>query len=111
MAKEEMIEFEGVVTFVLPDTRYRVMLDNGAEVIAYVSGKMKLGRIKVLTGELASDPAFLAAFRNEQVGFVFQDHHLLPQCTVLENVLVPTLAARGAGRDRGAFLGRDPADR
>ena len=51
MAKEEMIEFEGVVTFVLPDTRYRVMLDNGAEVIAYVSGKMKLGRIKVLTGD------------------------------------------------------------
>jgi lipoprotein-releasing system ATP-binding protein len=36
-------------------------------------------------------PAELAAFRNRQVGFVFQDHCLLPQCTVLENVLVPTL--------------------
>jgi len=36
-------------------------------------------------------PASLAAFRNEQIGFVFQDHCLLPQCTVLENVLVPTL--------------------
>jgi lipoprotein-releasing system ATP-binding protein len=35
----------------------------------------------------------LAAFRNKQVGFVFQDHCLLPQCSVLENVLVPTLAA------------------
>ena len=34
----------------------------------------------------------LAAFRNHKIGFVFQDHHLLPQCTVLENVLVPTLA-------------------
>lgn len=33
----------------------------------------------------------LAAFRNQRVGFVFQDHHLLPQCSVLENVLVPTL--------------------
>lgn len=33
----------------------------------------------------------LAAFRNRRVGFVFQDHHLLPQCSVLENVLVPTL--------------------
>lgn len=35
----------------------------------------------------------LAAFRNKQIGFLFQDHCLLPQCTVLENVLVPTLVA------------------
>jgi lipoprotein-releasing system ATP-binding protein len=36
-----------------------------------------------------------AAFRNDRIGFVFQDHSLLPQCTVLENVLVPTLVAPG----------------
>jgi lipoprotein-releasing system ATP-binding protein len=36
----------------------------------------------------------LADFRNRHVGFVFQDHHLLPQCSVLENVLIPTLVAR-----------------
>ena len=35
----------------------------------------------------------LAAFRNQSIGFVFQDHCLLPQCTVLENVLIPTLVA------------------
>jgi lipoprotein-releasing system ATP-binding protein len=40
------------------------------------------------------DAVALAAFRNEQIGFVFQDHCLLPQCSVLENVLVPTLVAR-----------------
>ncbi len=40
-----------------------------------------------------------AKFRNETVGFVFQDHHLLPQCTVLENVLIPTLAAAKPASD------------
>lgn len=38
------------------------------------------------------DEPHLAAFRNHRIGFVFQDHHLLPQCSVLENVLLPTLA-------------------
>src|SRR5262249_7789871 len=38
------------------------------------------------------DEPRLAAFRRNNVGFVFQEHHLLPQCTVLENVLVPFLA-------------------
>lgn len=37
-------------------------------------------------------PPELARFRNQRIGFVFQDHHLLPQCTVLENVLLPSLA-------------------
>jgi lipoprotein-releasing system ATP-binding protein len=42
--------------------------------------------------------AELAAFRNRQVGFVFQDHCLLPQCTVLENVLTPALVTGDASR-------------
>jgi lipoprotein-releasing system ATP-binding protein len=43
-------------------------------------------------------PKAMAEFRNAEVGFVFQDHCLLPQCSVLENVLVPTLvASNGAG--------------
>ena len=37
-------------------------------------------------------PADLARFRAERIGFVFQDHHLLPQCTAIENVLLPRLA-------------------
>ena len=41
----------------------------------------------------------LAAFRNKEIGFVFQDHCLLPQCTVLENVLTPTLVAPPNGDD------------
>ena len=46
-------------------------------------------------------PDDLAAFRNSSIGFVFQDHCLLPQCTVLENVLIPTLVARD-GQDAAA---------
>ena len=48
----------------------------------------------------------LAAFRNSRVGFVFQDHLLLPQCTVLENVLVPTLVSKpdAAVRKRASSL-------
>jgi lipoprotein-releasing system ATP-binding protein len=38
--------------------------------------------------------AELARFRNRRIGFIFQDHHLLPQCSLLENVLLPTLANR-----------------
>ncbi|MFM8393926.1 MAG: ABC transporter ATP-binding protein [Acidobacteriota bacterium] len=41
----------------------------------------------------------MASFRNRRIGFVFQDHHLLAQCSVLENVLLPTLVAPPAGVD------------
>jgi lipoprotein-releasing system ATP-binding protein len=43
----------------------------------------------------AADESSLAAWRQGSVGFVFQEHHLLPQCTVLENVLIPRLAGPG----------------
>ncbi len=45
----------------------------------------------------ARNDAQLAGFRNAKIGFIFQDHHLLPQCDVLENVLIPALAGKGAG--------------
>ncbi|HET7322124.1 MAG TPA: translation initiation factor IF-1 [Longimicrobiaceae bacterium] len=51
MAKEEGIEVEGVVTDVLPDRRYRVLLENGATVLAYGAGKMSKFKIRVLQGD------------------------------------------------------------
>lgn len=46
----------------------------------------------------------LAVFRNREVGFVFQDHYLLPQCSVLENVLIPTLVSGGGHEERARKL-------
>jgi translation initiation factor IF-1 len=51
MAKEELITFEGVVTEVLPDAKFRVELENGHEVIAYTAGKMRKFRIKTIAGD------------------------------------------------------------
>jgi translation initiation factor IF-1 len=51
MAKQEAIEMEGVVTDVLPDRNYRVLLDNGHTVLAYAAGKMSKFRIRVLVGD------------------------------------------------------------
>ena len=51
MAKEELIEMMGVVNEVLPDTRFRVTLENGHQLIAYSAGKMRKNRIRVLAGD------------------------------------------------------------
>ncbi len=54
MAKEEGIEMEGVVTEVLPDRNYRVLLDNGHSILAYAAGKMSKFKIRVLEGDRVS---------------------------------------------------------
>ena len=51
MAKEELMQFDGLVTEILPDARFRVQLDAGHEVVVYTAGKMKRNRIKTLTGD------------------------------------------------------------
>jgi translation initiation factor IF-1 len=51
LAKEELIEMDGVVQEVLPNTQFRVGLTNGANVLAYASGKMRQRRIRILAGD------------------------------------------------------------
>lgn len=51
MAKEDVIEFSGEVTEVLPNTMFRVLLENGHTILAHISGKMKKNRIRVLAGD------------------------------------------------------------
>ena len=52
------------------------------------------------------DDRSLARFRNQKVGFIFQLHHLLPQCTVMENILIPTLAAGNNKQSAGILKQR-----
>jgi translation initiation factor IF-1 len=54
MAKEELIEMQGTVNEVLPDSRFRVTLDNGHQLIAYAGGKMRKNHIRVLAGDNVS---------------------------------------------------------
>lgn len=54
MAKEELIEMNGVVDEVLPDSRFRVTLENGHQLVAYTSGKMRKHHIRILAGDKVS---------------------------------------------------------
>lgn len=51
MAKEELIEMNGLVTEILPELRFRVDLENGHKLIAYTSGRMKKNHIRILAGD------------------------------------------------------------
>jgi translation initiation factor IF-1 len=51
MAKEELIEMRGRVAEVLPDSRYRVVLENGHELVAYSGGKMRKHHIRIIAGD------------------------------------------------------------
>lgn len=51
MTKEELLQFDGKVLELLPNAHFRVVLDNGHEIIAHTSGKMRKNRIRILAGD------------------------------------------------------------
>lgn len=77
---------------------------SGKSTFLYILGTLDRptgGTIQILDeSPLEMNEAQLARFRSRTIGFIFQDHHLLPQCTVLENVLIPAIAADGAGPEQ-----------
>jgi translation initiation factor IF-1 len=54
MAKEDLIEMNGLVNEVLPDSRFRVTLDNGHSLVAYTAGRMRKHHIRILAGDQVS---------------------------------------------------------
>lgn len=54
MAKEDLLEMNGVVNEVLPDSKYRVTLENGHQLVAYSAGKMRKHHIKIIAGDKVS---------------------------------------------------------
>ena len=78
MAKEEVVEIEGVIDEVLPNTVFRVTLVNGVKVTAYASGKIRKHRIRILTGDrvtLEMSPYDLSRGR---ISFRHKDERAVP---------------------------------
>ena len=73
MAKEEMLEMEGVVQEVLPNTQFRVELTNGASVLAYAGGKVVRHRIRILAGDRVSLEMSPYDFSKARISFRHKD--------------------------------------
>lgn len=99
---EDLVVLDGLDLVLQPGEALAVTGPSGCgkSTLLHILGTLErptAGRVEVGgVDPFALSPRDLARFRNRHVGFVFQDHHLLPPCTVLENVLIPTLVAEGA---------------
>lgn len=89
MAKEELIEMQGKVDEVLPDSRFRVTLDNGHQIVAYTGGKMRKFSIRILAGDRVSLELSPYDLGKGRITF----RHLPPRSGV-----APALAARAPRR-------------
>ncbi|HEX6979444.1 MAG TPA: translation initiation factor IF-1 [Alphaproteobacteria bacterium] len=76
--KEDLIEFDGTVLELLPDARYRVRLENGHETLAYMSGKMKKHRIRVLVGDRVTVEMTPYDLTKGRINFRHKDERSIP---------------------------------
>jgi translation initiation factor IF-1 len=81
MAKEDLIEFDGIVAELLPDARYRVRLDNGHETLAYTAGRMKKHRIRVLAGDRVTVEMTPYDLTKGRIKFRHKDERAVPPPT------------------------------
>ncbi|MCX6607283.1 MAG: ABC transporter ATP-binding protein [Acidobacteria bacterium] len=103
---------EAVDLMIVPDDRVSIVGPSGSgkSTLLHILGLLDTPTSGTLEFDgqwpLELDEAAQARFRNEKIGFIFQDHCLLPQCTVLENVLAPTLVGKSdpAAKDRAQEL-------
>lgn len=78
MPKEDLIEFEGTVVAMLPDSRFRVRLDNGHETLAYTSGRMKKNRIRILEGDRVTVEMTPYDLTKGRINFRHKDENAAP---------------------------------
>ncbi len=78
MAKEDLVEAEGVVTEVLPDARFRVQLDEGHEVMAYAAGRMRKHRIRILVGDRVTVELTPYDLSKARINFRHKDERAAP---------------------------------
>jgi translation initiation factor IF-1 len=78
MAKEEMVELDGIVDEVLPDARFRVTLDNGVVVGAYASGRIRKNRIRILAGDRVTLELSVYDMTKGRINFRHKDERPMP---------------------------------
>jgi translation initiation factor IF-1 len=78
LAKEELIDMQGTVNQVLPDTRFLVTLENGVEITAYLSGKMRKHRIRILAGDKVTLEMSPYDLTKGRINFRHKDERVAP---------------------------------
>ncbi len=81
MTKEDLLEMDGTVLERLPDLRYRVRLDNGHETMAYVSGRVKKNRIRILAGDRVKVEMTPYDLPKARINFRHRDEHAVAAAT------------------------------